>query len=236
MLCVSNVLHATHHSGYQCRCANAPSKTTRTGFFGATAKGALAHISVKACAQSVMHGRYDICSPCSWPLPSPALCGFHEPSRSIVWMVSEFATSTRVLCKVMPQHRVALTTLMAPPVSQFSVVLIQLHSGVPGLSHDDVAVCKDLPRNLVVSAALRQQLIHVILCHQCAVLLQCDIERGALKGRRPSFVCTVQVSAPKDRLSSICACNLSYPKLLGPLTAHIPTRPRSLRLSWALGM
>ena len=136
-------------------------------------------------------------------------------------MVSEFATLTCKSCRWMSQHRIALTTLMAPPVSQLSVVLIQLHSGVPGLSHDDVAARKDLPRSLVVSAALRQQLVHVIVCHQRAVLLQCDIERGTLEGRRPSLVCTVQVPAPTDRLSLICACNLSYPKLLGPLTAPI---------------
>ena len=116
-------------------------------------------------------------------------------------MVPNFATLTCRVCRVMPQHRIALTTLVAPPVSQFSVVLIQLHSGVPGLSHDDAAACKDLPRSPVVSAALRQQLIHVILCHQRAVLLQCDVERGAFEGRRPSLVCTVQVSAPRDRLS-----------------------------------
>jgi hypothetical protein len=55
----------THHSKYQCRCANAPSKCniTMMGFLDATAKGALVHISVKACAQSVMNGRCHMCSP-----------------------------------------------------------------------------------------------------------------------------------------------------------------------------
>ena len=84
---------------------------------------------------------------------------------------------------------------MAPAVGKLSVVLIQLHGGVPGRCHDDVGASKDLTGSLVVSAALHNQSVDVLQGCEAAVGLQIHPQWGALKGRVPAFVCAVQVPA-----------------------------------------
>lgn len=77
---------------------------------------------------------------------------------------------------------------MAPAVCKLSMILIELHSGIPGSGHDYVRAGKHLTGCLVVSAALYNQLIDVVLCCQAAVWVQAHAQRGALKGWGPALV------------------------------------------------
>ena len=90
---------------------------------------------------------------------------------------------------------------MAPAVCKLSVVFVQLHSGVPRPCHDYVRAGKDLAGGLVVSAALHNQLVDIVLRCEAAVRVQAHPQRGALEGWGPALVGAMQVPASTTVLS-----------------------------------